>query len=150
MFEARVRSVTEVHISGVIDETINLKEKLSVLSGEVHINCREVSRINSYGMKGWLLYWSEIRGKGAKLKFYEISPFVVQALKVVKDFIPTKEIVSVCAPFFCEPCGTDIIKVYTIEELSAFPPLPEAQCPTCKATLELDEHKSFFSFAQKK
>lgn len=142
MFQAKKNpaNTSQVSLIGVMDETVNLGRLLTGLSGEAHLSCREISRINSLGIKEWRKFFDGVRKSGVKLHFSELSPVIVEQINFISDFISQSEVVSVCLPFLCAKCEQVQLIVRAVEELrSSDLQNPSADCPKCGTAMEFDE-----------
>lgn len=141
-------SVLKFTISGVLDESVDFKHLFGQVNSTLHIVCRDVERINSYGVKSWSEYFGQLRARGCKLRFIEVSPILVVTINHVSHFINDDELESFCAPFHCVKCKKDTLKIFTPREAIEFSknvqPIP---CGECKTSSPLDEDpKEFFEF----
>lgn len=143
-------NVLTVKLLGSIDERSELDEILGKLPAELHLNCREIVRINSHGIRSWVKYFSSVVKNGTKLRFTELSPTLVQPMNLMANFIPASAVVeSICLPYFCSGCKTQFISISSVAELAKTPKkAPDVQCPKCgKGTALFDDIESeYFLF----
>lgn len=138
----------KITLSGVIDETTKLDVLFGSVEKSLHIYCRDVSRINSNGIMGWVNYFSKFRQNRGTLKFFEVSPTLISALNCLSNFIVVEEVASLCVPFHCSKCNGTTLKIYTPKELKRLlPQIPTVPCDTCKEKAIIDENpEEYFSF----
>lgn len=138
----------KIALSGVVDETTDFLSSIGKQSNSFDVYCREVTRINSVGIKLWREYFGKLRTSNTTLRFFELSPPLVATVNYISDFISNKEIHSVLAPFHCSNCNHTSLKLFTTDELkSSSADLPKIQCDKCKGPAEFDEiPDEFFSF----
>ena len=141
-------SPVKITLSGVIDETTNFEQALGKLPPAIQLNCREVSRINSVGIKLWREFFDRYRKGGGKAKFQELSPALVTTINYIADFIQRQEIETLCAPYHCQKCDTITLAVLKADEAKAKIQTASSQkCSKCGGTAELDEvADEYFSF----
>ncbi len=133
---------------GVIDETADLEKSLAISQPSAHLYCREVSRINSVGIKLWRDYIGTLRKQNVSLRFFELSPPLMATVNYLSDFINNDEIASFCAPFLCEKCGQLDLKIVKMEEAVSFAAtLPVVLCSKCQNKTVFDGiQEEYFSF----
>ena len=134
------------HLSGVLDENAQLTQ-LDALGAFTHINFKDITRINSCGVRDWV-QWMQTRA--GKPTTYEACPLViVKQLNSVPEFAKGATISSFFAPYFCEACDEErmiLLDPTTIVEKKA----PSIACSTCKAPLKFDAiANQYFGFLQR-
>ena len=139
-----------VILSGIVDESANFETSFGNVGKELDIYCKEVSRINSVGVKLWREFFGAVRAKGTKLRFFDLSPALVSSLNYISDFVAFKEIQSVTAPFLCNngKCNELSYKTLTIDEAKTMVKGEcSISCAKCGGKAELDEISTeYFSF----
>src|SRR5262245_27297654 len=98
-------SPSTYNFTGVIDESTDFDKLLSTTDMKLDIYCKDVTRINSVGIKHWREFFQKFRQRGGALRFFEISPALVLTVNYLSDFISVAEIKSFCAPFICQSCS---------------------------------------------
>ena len=144
--------VTRVTLSGEIDDIVDFKTKLSGIKGEVHFYTKAVSRINSLGVKAWMISMQQLTQEGAKLKFYECSPSIVEQFNLIVNFGYGSPIESAYVPYVCPECNATRVALFStadIKKMGNNP--PEPPCPSCKkANMTFDDIPSeYFQFANR-
>ena len=139
----------DVTFSGAITEDVNLADvfkELSEFGGTVSTICLNVSgvnRINSCGVREWLLFMERLQAKYA-LEFSFANETLIEQAAITpnilgKDGTPVRRF---DAPFFCAKCNQRrMIKFESssVQFLGDQPSLPQPQtCEKCKGNLEFD------------
>lgn len=138
-------------LSGIIDEAADLSPLLEGNPRALHLDCRNVSRINSIGVKLWREFFGRYRKGGGRAHFFNLSPALVSPLNYLSDFAQKDEIRSICVPFMCLSCEKTTIATYTTDELTKLNlNLTPPPCAACGAKTEMDEiPEEYFSFLTK-
>jgi hypothetical protein len=130
----------KILLKGVVDESVDLKALLGGFGKSLNLYCKDVSRINSLGVKLWKEYFATFRKEGGEVKFFELSPALVASMNTVLDFVIKSEALSVCAPFLCENCDKSSVKIVSTADVPAFVNSGLTMtCPFCKAEAEFDD-----------
>src|SRR5262249_29218637 len=112
------------------------------------VHCGEVSRINSTGVKAWIMFFRSLQQKGVKIKFSHCSTAIIEQMNMVNGFMAGGTVESVYAPFLCHGCQSEVSALYSSEQLrkSAFQ-VADLKCPKCgeKATFD-DVPEEYFGF----
>lgn len=137
-----------VRLSGSIEESVNLEELVGQTPGEVIVNCKEITRINSVGVKGWIKYFSSLQAKGVKLTFQECSTAIVEQINLISNFICGGTVESVFVPFACSNCKSELIALFKVADLKAGDlNLPELKCTKCGGKAVFDDiEEEYFAF----
>lgn len=141
-------NVLAIKLSGSIEETVNLEELIGPTSQEVHINSKEVTRINSVGVKGWIKYFQTLQGKGVKLTFQECSTAIVEQINLISNFTCGGEVESIYVPFACVNCKAELIALFKTVDLNPEKlNLPELKCTKCSGKAVFDDiEEEYFAF----
>ena len=132
-------STPKVSFSGVIDETSEF-QSLNALGSTLQIQCREVIRINSIGIKLWRDFFREFRSRGGKVQFLELPPPLVMTVNYISDFIEPGEILSVCLPYHCARCNALTLEAVTLAEAKdVVGTRSKVQCSKCGSDAAIDE-----------
>jgi hypothetical protein len=136
---------------GTVDESAQFDKLIPADEFELQIRCREVTRINSLGIKEWFTFFGRVREQGRKVKFIELSPALVCQAGWVQNFILPEEVFSFCVPYQCQTCAQNFLKVFEVPELKNNNLLlPTVDCPNCQKPAELDEiEDQYLSFLKK-
>ena len=91
---------------GTIDETVDFSPIMPRLDGlEVNIDLYGIRRINSVGVKKWMIFFEDLQAKKIKAQFHRVSPAIVEQLNLVSNFHCGGTVVTAVLPFICKSCG---------------------------------------------
>lgn len=153
-----VKAVTDgalkASLQGIVDESVDLAKLVGIDFTSLELNCREVTRINSLGVREWRTYFHRLRCDAVSIRFVELSPVLVTSLCVVSHMVEPAEIHSICAPFQCTSCSKTSLVVFGIEQLKALDPvrrdLAPVPCQECGKPASFDDYADeYFSFLEK-
>ena len=135
-------------LAGSIEENVNFEQQLGSPTGEIWINCKEVPRINSVGVKGWIRYFQGLQAKGVKMKFVECSTAIVEQVNLISNFICGGTVESIYAPYSCPSCKTEQVGLFKCDDIKKYNfELPELNCIKCGKKAEFDDiPEEYFSF----
>ncbi|MCM2280177.1 MAG: hypothetical protein NDJ89_19070 [Oligoflexia bacterium] len=141
-------TVLAVRLSGAIEESTNLDKLLGPPAAEMNIHCKEVSRINSVGVKIWIKYFQEAKTKGTKLKFLECSTAIVEQINLISNFTAGGAVESIFVPFSCTKCRSELVGLFKTEDLKKLNfQLPALKCSKCGAPAAFDDiPEEYFAF----
>jgi thiol-disulfide isomerase/thioredoxin len=122
-------------LSGFLDENSDLKVLESV-KGALAINFKDVSRVNSCGVREWVNLIAKIQD--ASISYDECPIVVVKQLNAVPDFQGKAKVISFYAPYFCESCDKEAVTLLKTEQMAANGAPPEMKCPTCTKPMNFD------------
>ena len=139
----------EIKLEGVIDENYNFENVLGSIEGQVLvINCRDVKKINSTGVKTWINFFQEFNKKN-QVKFTELSIVLVEQLNSVMNFACGATIESIMVPFICTDCNKESNHLMDTSFLRGMSSIADAECPFCKGHAEFDDlPEEYFSFLE--
>ena len=145
------RATLRIALSGSINESTDFSQIEDLNNGNLEINCKDITAINSFGIRSWLKIFKVVRGLGIKLKFIDVSPALARHLGLIEGLILPDEIQSLCVEFICQECSLRAIKAYSPDELKKMNfVLPQFQCPECRKEMEFDDiPDEYFSFLKK-
>jgi hypothetical protein len=133
-------NVLIVKISGSIEENANFDQLIGSPPAELHVICKEISRINSVGVKAWMKYFGAIEKKGTIVKFLEGSTAFVEQINLISNFTCGGSVVSVCVPFSCRECHSELTGVFKTEDLQKFNGnIPNSNCLKCGGVASFDD-----------
>lgn len=139
---------TQLEIGGDITEASDLGVRFKELGlpgdARLRIDCRQISYINSVGIKQWISLFEEYRLAGTPLAFHGCSPAIVSQLSLIANIMRKDEIESVQLPFACPNCHRDQVIERTVAELAppaegGEPRIPQPVCEKCSSPLVFDE-----------
>jgi hypothetical protein len=131
---------TVVDLEGQIDETFSLEQELPDPEGPLDLYCAKINRINSIGVKKWILYLQGIMKK-TEIRFFELSPAVVEQFNLISNFGANGTVMSLALPYECKSCQNLFCVVKLRSELvQTQGKLSTEKCPKCgNLTAEFDD-----------
>ena len=137
-----------VRLSGSIEESVNFDQVIGVPPAELWVSCKEVPRINSVGVKGWIKYFQSAQAKGTKLKFFECSTAIVEQINLISNFTCGGAVESIFVPFSCVNCKSELVGLFKCEDLKKLQlRLPDLKCSKCGGKAVFDDiPEEYFGF----
>jgi anti-anti-sigma regulatory factor len=134
-----------VAMHGDITERSTFGELTTALAGHrVRLDLSGIKRVNSSGVRQWLLFMKDVSSHQILLSIERCSPVIVHQLNMVAGFAGPASVLSVMAPFACSGCDAtreeqvpldgDLEKLLTSQRT----------CGVCGADLELDDLLSYY------
>ena len=144
-------NVLVVRISGSIEENVNFDQLIGTPAQEMHINCKEIPRINSVGVKAWIKYFTSAQQKGSKLKFTDCSTAIVEQVNLISNFVCGGVVESIYVPFSCTNCRGELIGLFRVADLQKLKlKLPELKCSKCGGKAVFDDiEEEYFGFMER-
>ena len=141
-------AVLVLRLAGSIEESVNFEQLVGNPPAELHVNCKEVPRINSVGVKAWIKYFQGIQGKGTKLKFLECSTAIVEQINLISNFICGGTVESIFVPFSCTGCKSELVGLFKTADLKKLQlKLPDLKCSKCGGKAVFDDiPEEYFGF----
>ena len=136
-----INQVMQITLTGVIDDSTELLQLIGTpVEHELHFFLRQITRINSAGLKKAQTYFKSLRALGKSMTILELSPALVTQLNMVPNLFAGGEVESVCLSYFCENCELEELRVGKIADLRPlnFEP-PVMNCPNCSKSMEFDD-----------
>lgn len=141
-------NVLVVRLAGSIEESVNFDQLIGPPAPEMHINCKEVPRINSVGVKAWIKYFGTAQSKGTRLKFLECSTAIVEQINLISNFVCGGVVESIYVPFSCTGCKSELVGLFKTEDLKKLQlKLPDLKCSKCGGKAVFDDiPEEYFGF----
>jgi anti-anti-sigma regulatory factor/DNA-directed RNA polymerase subunit RPC12/RpoP len=141
-------SVLTVRLTGSIEETANFDQLVGAPQTEMVINCKEIPRINSVGVKAWIKYFQTCQAKGTKLRFIECSTAIVEQINLISNFTCGGVVESIFVPFSCTSCKSEFVGLFKTDDLKKLEMnLPDLKCPKCANKAVFDDiPEEYFGF----
>lgn len=139
------------YLKGVIDETTNFNALLGTLPPEVEFNCRQVSKINSNGVKSWIVHFSAVAKSGVKFSFVEMSIPLVEQLNSLANFPCTAPVISIESPYLCTnpKCKKEVKVILQTSTIDPQAEVEPVKCPHCGGSAEFDDlPDEYFAFKE--
>jgi anti-anti-sigma regulatory factor len=140
--------VLAVRLIGSVEENVVFDKLIGAPPAALDINCKEISRINSVGVKSWIKFFQSCQAKGTKLRFLECSTPIVEQMNLISNFVCNGIVESVYVPFSCKKCRTEMVGLFSTEDLKKMKfKLPLLKCNKCGGDAEFDDiPEEYFSF----
>lgn len=136
-----------VRLTGSINEWSDFDQLIGRPPAHLHVYCRNVPRINSEGIKSWVVFFEEAVRRGTELKFFECSTAIVEQLNLISNFSSGGEVVSIFIPFVCQDCKTEHVGLFETKNLRKKKfRLPKLKCPKCGGVVVFDDIQEEYFF----
>jgi anti-anti-sigma regulatory factor len=137
-----------VRLSGSIEENVSFDQLIGPPPPELHINCKEITRINSVGVKAWIKYFTNAQSKGTKLRFQDCSTAIVEQINLISNFTGGGAVESIYVPFSCVGCRSELVGLFKTDDLKKLSfKLPELKCSKCANKAVFDDiPEEYFAF----
>lgn len=139
---------TVARLSGDIDDLADFDKLIGPLPAQLRVDCAEVTRINSTGVKTWMKYFQQSKTSGTQLEFLNLSPVIVEQFNQIRNFGFSGKVLSIQCAFACPACGEAFNRTFSTEDLrKAQFQVSEQPCPKCKSPAAFDDYPSeYFVF----
>ena len=142
-----------LRLAGEINEAVDFEKMFGATTPDTILNCKEISRINSVGVKAWVSFFQTRVLEGTQLTFVECSPAIVEQLNLIMNFACGGKVESIYVPFACtvKGCKKALVGLFTVEALrrSKFA-LPAVKCTKCGGEAVFDDlPEEYFRFASR-
>jgi anti-anti-sigma regulatory factor/DNA-directed RNA polymerase subunit RPC12/RpoP len=133
-------NILVVRLSGSIEESVNFDQLIGNTSSEVQVNCKEIPRINSVGVKTWIKYFQSVQAKGTKIVFTECSTAIVEQINLISNFLCGGTVESIYVPFACTNCKSELLGLFKSEDLKKLKlAIPDLKCSKCGGKAVFDD-----------
>ena len=130
----------EVTLGGDLDENVTFVELAPLLRGRVIFDLAEVRRINSCGVREWVMFHRDlVPASVTAVEFRACSPAVVAQLNTIANFRGRARVRSFLAPYVCEQCEIEEQRLVEVAHDPGRTALPAFPCPRCDAKMTLDD-----------
>lgn len=121
-----------VKLVGTIEESVDMDKLIGPTPKELTVSCKQVTRINSVGVKAWIKYFQELQKKGTQLTFTECSISIVEQLNLISNFACGGKVESMYVPYACPKCGAELVGLFKVEDLKKLNyKVPNLKCTKC-------------------
>lgn len=140
-----------INLIGSIDEDaeIQLNHAKNKLGSKIIFNFRDVTMINSCGVRAWINFLREVQAN-RQIHFQHCTPDVVSQINMIPNFLGSAKLDSLYADYSCESCGHRAKEFFQRGKNlpgSSSDALPPVKCPSCGEAMEMDElEEEFFAF----
>lgn len=132
-----------VRLAGAIEENVSLDQIIGPLDpppSELVIICKEVTRINSDGVKAWIRYFLGVQAKAIPIRFRECSPAIVQQINFISNFTAGGEVESIMIPYACTQCKAELLGLFkTADILNQNMVIQDVKCSKCGGKAVFDD-----------
>ena len=129
-----------VRLKGPVDERANFEQVFGEVPLEVQVSCKEVTRINTAGMRAWIKFFHGLQARGIKILLREVAFPIVEQINQTPDFAAGCAIESVLTHFVCPACKSELVGVFRIEDLRKNKlQMPEVKCSKCGGKAIFDD-----------
>jgi anti-anti-sigma regulatory factor len=139
-------------LKGNITEDSALEELKKELKPTVVLDLKNVQRINSYGIRQWINVMKEVQAGAKQVIFHRCPAVIVEQFNMINNFGGGGMVYSVYLPYFCESCGQEESKLYSLPNgVSQEQPakLDQFNCSKCNNPLTFNDiEDEYFYFLQ--
>ncbi len=129
-----------VKLTGTIEENVNFEQLIGPFEGLLEVNCRNITRINSVGVKTWIRFFQGLKAQGKNFKFSECSHPIVEQMNVISNFTCGGEVESVLLPYSCAKCAKEFVASVKTEDLkSRGLQIPKVKCEKTECAAVFDD-----------
>jgi CheY-like chemotaxis protein len=141
--------LTRVYLDGDIVETTDFLALPDRLAGTVDFDAGGVRYINSQGTRLWQAFLQDLR-EVEEYTFSRCSVAFMTQASLVPTFVGRGRVVSFMAPYHCDGCHRDevrLLQTATLVDEGGARAAPSFRCPNCGQSLALDEvAERYFAF----
>ena len=131
------------------DADIYFPTLLKAFGNKVIVNFKDVSSINSCGVRAWITFLRELEA-GRSVTFEECTPDIISQINMIPNFRGKSAVKSVYAGYTCQSCGNAQLHLFTAGKnmpASADSGAGEVACVKCNKPTEMDElEEEFFAW----
>lgn len=131
------------------DAEVQLAQILPRLGPKVVMNFKQVSSVNSCGVRTWVNFMRDA-SKGREFQFEECTPEIVMQMNMIPSFRGTAKVRSVFSAYMCEGCGYEGNVLFESGKnlpSSSGAEIAPQKCPKCSNEMEAAElEEEFFAF----
>lgn len=138
-----------IKLNGIIDENTNLTALLNYKGKHLVFNFKDVTSINSCGIRTWVNFMKEL--SGSNIEFVECPPVIVRQMNMVPSFLGSAKVTSVFVPYVCDSCEHEHYELFSIQDYKSGKSVLETMnCEKCSSEeMEMDGNvKQYFAFVK--
>ncbi len=141
-------NILSVRLIGSVEESVNFEQLIGTTPAELHVNCKEIPRINSVGVKAWIKFFQGVQAKGTKIKFLECSTAIVEQINLISNFTCGGTVESIYVPFSCTGCKSELVGLFKTSDLRKLnSKIPDLKCAKCGGKVVFDDiPEEYFAF----
>src|SRR5579885_2428430 len=100
IIKERVGDTLSIRLTGsVVGECVNLETLIGNAPKNLRVNCKNLVRLNSNGVRAWIRYFDSVRERGTKIVLTECSPAIVDKMNCFLNFSCGAQIESIYVPY---------------------------------------------------
>jgi anti-anti-sigma regulatory factor len=143
--------ILHLTISGEIDEKADFDAQIGVVNQEVMVNCKNVDRMTSDGVKAWIKFFQDLQRREVKMTFHDCSPAIISQVNMIVNFLCGGALKSLYVPYTCKKCKKGyFMKIGARKLKKLYKEMPQPQCPVCGQSLSFDDVESeYFNFLER-
>lgn len=137
--EAGADGNVRVVVAGSITEESDFTSLVAQRCDRLTMNLGSVDLINSCGVREWIRFVRALAEANRPFELVRCAPAIVRQLNMVANFKGKGAVRSVLAPYYCEPCRHEELRLV---ELAGGRPSDldtEIPCPKCDKGMEFDD-----------
>ena len=140
-----------LRMNGSIEESVDLGTLFGPPQPKMDLYLKEVSRINSMGVKAWLNYFQAAQAKGSKFRYFECSTAMVEQINMISNFTCGGVVESVFVPFVCENCKAELVGCFRCTDIKKVNcNMPFLKCTKCSGKAVFDDiSEEYFAFLRR-
>jgi len=140
--------ILHIRLSGYIDELFDFEKSIGPVSGSMRVNCKEIVRINSVGVKNWIRYFHGLKNKGVKIAYSDCSTTMVEQINLISNFLAGGEVESFYVPYSCTGCHSELIALFKANDVRGqHQKYLKIKCTKCGAPAVFDDiPEEYFGF----
>jgi len=128
------------------DTEVHLAPLVGSLGPKVVVNFKNVSFVNSCGVRAWINFLREAE-KNRNLVFEECTPEIVSQINMIPSFKGRAKIHSVYGSYSCPSCQHSTWKLFERGKnlpASSSDAVPHPPCDRCQTPMEMEEFEEEF------
>ena len=145
--------IFSIKMTGSIEESVDFMALVGMPPTQrVEILLREVTRINSLGVKAWIKYFQTLQAKALQVRLVECSTAIVEAINSIVNFTCGATVESLYVPYVCKGCKTELLGLFRAADLKKFAfKIPPLTCSKCQSEATFDDiPEEYFGFLIRK
>lgn len=141
-----------VSIKGPIDAEaeVHLMQLVPKLSDSVVFNFKNVTEVNSCGVRSWINFLRELGKNQRSVVYEECNGEIVMQMNMIPSFKGPAKVVSVFGNYVCDNCDEELevlfkegVNLPSGDEIN----LPPVKCKSCGEDMEFEEvEDDYFNF----
>ena len=146
---------TQIDFCGDLNENAELPDTAKKFSGELRVNLKQVTGLNSLGCRKWIHWFKTVTTEGG-VALVHCPALIIGQINILSGFVPDDVAVeSFYVPYTCDQCGrshAQFVESSAVFGADGSLQVPaEMPCPQCSGILEIEyTPQTYFSFLTKK